>query len=105
LHHISDLFRKIGNILSNIDHFRETSLVFLDLGKIIDQHLNVDDKKPFELLELLWVDIEEFLYGVFLERNVDKIGYFTNSLKSNLINLEAKLDNKSVETETEFTLF
>jgi CheY-like chemotaxis protein len=105
LHHIADLIRKIGNILTNVEHFRDTSLVFLELGKVIEDKLHIEDTKPFELLELMWSDIEEFLFGVFINRDIDKIDYFTNSLQANIEILKAKLYNEEINDDTEITLF
>jgi CheY-like chemotaxis protein len=105
LHNIADLFRKIGNVLTNIEHFRETSLVFLELGKMVEDKHEIEENKPFELLELMWSDIEEFLFGVFIDRDIEKIDYFTNSLNSNVAILKSKLYNETINSDTEITLF
>jgi YesN/AraC family two-component response regulator len=93
LHEMSSKFRQIGNVLSELDEFKDTSSAFFDLGKLIYTHKDIDEKKPFELIELLWVDIDEFLFGILVEKRVDKISYFTKSLTSNIENLRSLLED------------
>jgi YesN/AraC family two-component response regulator len=82
------LLHIIHRILDSFEHLQQESVEIERLARIIEsihiENLQEHQMDAFDILEFLLNDIRNFIYDMFVDKNVEDVNYFIDSFKENI---------------------